>query len=306
MDKQRTHQNKTAAPTRLQQTKSSVKSPEHQEDDLQAVIGNRQMRLLMKTQIPIFSTMQGELPLLRGMRAVSPGRIQRQPLFRGLSFDLTADTATLALPSTGVQVQRKLTLDTPGDMYEQEADRVARQVVDEIHSFPFRESRPQRIEREQNTTRGKREAMVIRRKVWINPDQWLNGEQPTKLRLRRYFHEFDIFQQIMKVRENSPLSRVKIVDFHYDKYVESMIHAERNGGDVNSYQRALGHLNVLVRTINRTLRAIQPNTAAQSDYNNPNVSTWQTREQALHDLYEMRHPMEPLLPPLNPLLSLSW
>ncbi|WP_375494919.1 hypothetical protein, partial [uncultured Nostoc sp.] len=31
-------------------------------------------------------------------------------------------------------VQAKLTLGTVGDVYEQEADRVARQVVDEIHS----------------------------------------------------------------------------------------------------------------------------------------------------------------------------
>ncbi|WP_375495326.1 DUF4157 domain-containing protein [uncultured Nostoc sp.] len=37
-------------------------------------------------------------------------------------------------------VQAKLTLGTVGDVYEQEADRVARQVVDEIHSSAFRAS----------------------------------------------------------------------------------------------------------------------------------------------------------------------
>ncbi|MBW4473710.1 MAG: DUF4157 domain-containing protein [Stenomitos rutilans HA7619-LM2] len=42
------------------------------------------------------------------------------------------------LPTLGLEgVQAKLTLGTPGDVYEQEADQVARQVVDEIHSDPF-------------------------------------------------------------------------------------------------------------------------------------------------------------------------
>jgi hypothetical protein len=73
------------------------------------------------------------------MMPVSQGRIQRQPEFRGLSQEMRLENATLALPATGALVQRKLTLGTPGDMYEQEADRVARQVVDEIHSSPIRE-----------------------------------------------------------------------------------------------------------------------------------------------------------------------
>jgi hypothetical protein len=85
-----------------------------------------------------FPKQQGELPLLGDMMPVSQGTIQRQPLFRGLSQELTADTA-MALPATGAVIQPKLTLGTPGDMYEEEADRVARQVVDEIQSSAFRE-----------------------------------------------------------------------------------------------------------------------------------------------------------------------
>jgi hypothetical protein len=63
------------------------------------------------------------------MMPVSQGTIQRQPLFRGLSEELRLDTA-MALPATGAVIQPKLTLGTPGDMYEEEAGRVARQVVD--------------------------------------------------------------------------------------------------------------------------------------------------------------------------------
>jgi Domain of unknown function (DUF4157) len=148
MDKQSSHQKKTIAPTRSHPTKTSVKSPVHQEDDLQGAIGNRQMGLLMETHPHIHpsslnATMVGEMPMLGGMMPVSQGRIQRQPLFGGLSQEMRLDNATLALPATGALVQRKLTLGTPGDMYEQEADRVARQVVDEIHSTPVREQNSQ-------------------------------------------------------------------------------------------------------------------------------------------------------------------
>jgi hypothetical protein len=143
MEQQRTHQKKSAAPTRTHPTKTSVKSPVHPVEELQAAIGNREMGRLMETnRLPHpsspFPKLQGELPLLGGMMPVSQGTIQRQPLFRGLSQELTADTA-MALPATGAVIQPKLTLGTPGDMYEQEADSVARQVVDEIHSSPFRE-----------------------------------------------------------------------------------------------------------------------------------------------------------------------
>jgi hypothetical protein len=144
MDKQRTHQKKPAAPTRSHPTKTSGKSPVHQEDDQQGAIGNRQMGRLMETHPHIHpsslnATMVGEMPMLGGMMPVSQGRIQRQPLFGGLSQEMRLENATLALPATRALVQRKLTLGTPGDMYEQEADRVARQVVDEIHSSPIRE-----------------------------------------------------------------------------------------------------------------------------------------------------------------------
>jgi len=143
MGQQRLNQKKTAVPTRPQPTKTTSKSPVHPVEELQAAIGNREMGRLMETnRLPHpsspFPKLQGELPLLGGM-PVSQGTIQRQPLFRGLSQELNAEKGTLVLPETGAVVQRKLTLGTPGDMYEQEADRVARQVVDEIHSSPFRE-----------------------------------------------------------------------------------------------------------------------------------------------------------------------
>ncbi len=143
MEKQSLQHKRTTAATRQHPTKTSVKSPVHPVEELQGAIGNREMGRLMETNRQShpsspFTKLQGELPLLGGMMPVSQGTIQRQPLFRGLSQELRLDTA-MALPATGAVIQPKLTLGTPGDMYEEEADRVAQQVVDEIHSTPFRE-----------------------------------------------------------------------------------------------------------------------------------------------------------------------
>jgi hypothetical protein len=50
--------------------------------------------------------------------------IQAKPKFRGLSHELTS-----AMDSRGMVIQAKMTMGAPGDKYEQEADRVAEQVV---------------------------------------------------------------------------------------------------------------------------------------------------------------------------------
>ncbi|MEP6501218.1 eCIS core domain-containing protein [Microcoleus vaginatus] len=120
-----------------------------------------------------YPKLQGELPLLGGMMPVSQGTIQRQPLFRGLSQELKAEMGTLALPETGAVVQRKLTLGTPDDMYEQEADRVARQVVDEIHSSPFREQNAQ-SEEERIPAGG--EAGRVQRQITVRASGDTGGE----------------------------------------------------------------------------------------------------------------------------------
>jgi len=177
MGKQQLKQNKTATPTRPQPTKTSVKSPVHPLEELQAAIGNREMgRLMESNPLPHpsspFPKLPGELPLLGGM-PVSQGTIQRQPLFRGLSQELNAEMGTLVLPETGAVVQRKLTLGTPGDMYEQEADRVARQVVDEIHSSPIREQNA--LSEEERIPAGG-EAGRVQRQITVRTEGDAGGE----------------------------------------------------------------------------------------------------------------------------------
>jgi len=173
---QRLNQKKTATPTREQPTKTSVKSQVHPVEELQAAIGNREMgRLIETNRLPLPSSpvpkLQGELPLLGGM-PVSQGTIQRQPLFRGLSQELTADTA-MALLATGAVIQPKLTLGTPGDMYEEEADSVARQVVEEIHSSPFREPNTQSLG-ERKPDGG--EALRVQRQITVRAAGDAGGE----------------------------------------------------------------------------------------------------------------------------------
>lgn len=177
MEKQSTHQKKPA-PTRSHPTKTSVKSPLHPVEELQGAIGNREMGLLMETHPHIHpssqnATMVGEMPMLGGMMPVSQGRIQRQPLFGGLSQEMRLENASLALPATGALVQRKLTLGTPGDMYEEEADRVARQVVDDIHSTP---SRVQNAQSEEERIPAGGEAGRVQRQITVRSAGDAGGE----------------------------------------------------------------------------------------------------------------------------------
>ncbi|MEH1778449.1 MAG: DUF4157 domain-containing protein [Nostoc sp.] len=68
---------------------------------------------------------------------------ENQPggMIDNINRSLASASPPARLPILGLLgVQAKLTLGTVGDVYEQEADRVARQVVDEIHSSAFRAS----------------------------------------------------------------------------------------------------------------------------------------------------------------------
>ncbi|MEH1780230.1 MAG: DUF4157 domain-containing protein [Nostoc sp.] len=66
---------------------------------------------------------------------------QPRGIIDNINRSLASASPLEANPILGLgSVQAKLTLGTVGDVYEQEADRVARQVVDEIHSSAFRAS----------------------------------------------------------------------------------------------------------------------------------------------------------------------
>jgi len=178
MGNDRQYQKKTVGVTSKPQTPTRAKSPVNQENELQGAIGNQEMGRLMETQrqnhpSSLNPKNPGEMPLLGGMMPNSQGRIQRQPLFRGLSEEMRLENATLALPESGAAVQRKLTLGTPGDMYEQEADRVARQVVDDIHSSPLREQNPQ-PEEERKPEVG--EAGRVQRQITVRASGDAGGE----------------------------------------------------------------------------------------------------------------------------------
>ncbi|HBB34641.1 MAG TPA: hypothetical protein DDZ80_19885 [Cyanobacteria bacterium UBA8803] len=87
---------KTIPPSQPQS--ESVRSSTHPVEELQGAIGNQAVNQLLATQ----------------------PRLQAKPLFRGLSRELV--------------IQPKLTIGAVGDKYEQEADRVAEQVVSHINT----------------------------------------------------------------------------------------------------------------------------------------------------------------------------
>jgi len=79
------------------QSNQSDRSSPHPIEELQGAIGNRAVNQLL----------------------TSKPKLQAKPMFRGLSHEL---------------IQTKLTIGTPGDKYEQEADAVANQIVNQINA----------------------------------------------------------------------------------------------------------------------------------------------------------------------------
>ncbi|MEB3294999.1 MAG: DUF4157 domain-containing protein [Synechococcales bacterium] len=128
---QRNHQNKPQTqpvkPEVQQQPDPTQHHSSHPIEDLQEEVGNHALGQLLELQ-------HGEsLPLQ------SPPLLQRQALFRGLSQELASEqqaaSAPSFIPNSGQHlIQAKLTVNQPGDQYEQEADRVAAQVVQQIHA----------------------------------------------------------------------------------------------------------------------------------------------------------------------------
>jgi hypothetical protein len=141
MTKQRENPKKTAAPTREQPTKTSVKSPVHPVEEMQAVIGNRAMGQYIQSQGNHRSSPKPQELTLPSK--ITP--IQAKPQFAGISSELREATRRK-------KIQPKLTIGEPGDHYEQEADRVAAVVVNRIitpRSNPSSQGKP--IQRKADT-----------------------------------------------------------------------------------------------------------------------------------------------------------
>ncbi|WP_424094751.1 DUF4157 domain-containing protein [Moorena producens] len=112
-----------------QQVSPSTKPELHPIEELQGIIGNRALGQLIKSQPDLSGQVHRSLdPLLSSVSPVSGQPIQRMPMFRGLSHELMGSR------SDGNLVQAKLTIGQAGDKYEQEADRVASEVVDRINA----------------------------------------------------------------------------------------------------------------------------------------------------------------------------
>jgi hypothetical protein len=107
-------QTKKTKPTAQQPAASHNNHDIHPAEELQEVFGNRALGRLISSQ---------SLP----HQPTDNSSIQPRPLFRGLSHELTANTQDYP-------VQTKLTVNQPGDKYEQEADKVAAQVVEQINT----------------------------------------------------------------------------------------------------------------------------------------------------------------------------
>jgi Domain of unknown function (DUF4157)/Calpain family cysteine protease len=131
MGNQRLIQTQTATNDQKQYLDKRTKQPEH---PMQEVLGSRAASRYFRTQLQRPPAEGASVPnplhsILQSISFVSPRAIQAKPMFRGLSHELTS-----ALDSRGMVIQAKMTLGAPGDKYEQEADRVAEQVVQKMHA----------------------------------------------------------------------------------------------------------------------------------------------------------------------------
>ncbi len=131
MGNQRLIQTQTAATDRKQYLEKRIQQTEH---PMQEVLGSRAASRHFRAQLQRHQAEGASSPnplhsILSSISPVTPRMIQAKPMFRGLSHELTP-----TIGSDGMVIQAKITIGAPGDQYEQEADRVAEQVVQKMHA----------------------------------------------------------------------------------------------------------------------------------------------------------------------------
>ncbi|MDH6098445.1 DUF4157 domain-containing protein, partial [Anabaenopsis sp. FSS-46] len=126
----RQNQSQKTQTTAKQQAKSSNNRDIHPVEELQEMFGNQVLGSLISSQSSQQQPADSSVNLLlRQIPTANNSSIQRRPLFRGLSHELAASQKSYP-------VQAKLKVNQPGDKYEQEADKVAAQVVKQINHPP--------------------------------------------------------------------------------------------------------------------------------------------------------------------------
>ena len=132
-----------------QKEKSATPSRSRSEqpmDGLQEILGSRAGSKALRSQgqhqgDEVGPQAQGLQQLLQSISPVSP-RVQAKPFFGGVS------QAWGGGATSGLVIQPKLTVGAAGDKYEQEADRVAAEVVDRINApSPQATGEPQTVQR---------------------------------------------------------------------------------------------------------------------------------------------------------------
>ncbi|NEP50137.1 MAG: DUF4157 domain-containing protein [Moorea sp. SIO3C2] len=156
MGNQRQSQTKTTQ-ARDQSIVSGSRNPTlHPMEELQGIIGNRALGQLIKSQPQKYGQVhRAKDSLLSSVSPVSEQPIQGMPMFRGLSHELRGNW------QQGNLVQAKLTIGEAGDKYEQEADRVASEVVRQINApVPSLSTQPDSIQAQQEQDQLMRKPMV--------------------------------------------------------------------------------------------------------------------------------------------------
>jgi hypothetical protein len=108
------------------QATPAVTCAQEPEEAVQELLGSRAASWQLRSQMQSGNQAQPLHQMVQSISPVSP-RVQGKPMFRGVSQEWGST-------SSGLVVQPKMTIGAPNDKYEQEADRIASQVVSRINS----------------------------------------------------------------------------------------------------------------------------------------------------------------------------
>ncbi|WP_242049301.1 DUF4157 domain-containing protein [Aulosira sp. FACHB-615] len=128
--------------------------------------------------------------------------------------------------------------------------------------------------------------------IAIDPKSWLNGRVPNERLLKQYFYDFEIHNEIQKLREelleeNNKVILNRVVGFYYDSYNQA--------DSTNDYSTVLQWLTSLVSTINY-FSPLLKSTGDKSvnDYEDKSSRSWKDQAEALKEMHESKGKIEKL------------
>jgi hypothetical protein len=216
----------------------------------------------------------------------SGGAVQRSPL--------NSPQQSLVSP-----LQAKLTIGEPGDKYEQEADRVASQVVQQINTPDAAQStQGQSVQRQEEPVEElQRQPEItalqsaerngphpVQRLVRFNYTQWINGETSERGKIETYWKDFIVPEYSLAINAMKGMEGLDVFDDMKEAFslAKKQILTRVSSKNWDGIDQ---HLNTLMATINQCLTYAKTGLNKDVDsYSNTREDSWQTKDEALNTM----------------------